>query len=169
MSEQNDNGQTRPDVQPATDAKTFMVTGGAGFLGINVVRHLLARGHQVLVHVEAMNDYISIARYVAENPGLPGRVHILHVPHQQYSAVVDSLADGLWKPLDKLLPASNDTDGDTTFCHRCGGELIVRDWYDLLRWNLTDDGRCKACGARCVGVFEGPPGSWGARRKTVRL
>jgi nucleoside-diphosphate-sugar epimerase len=57
MSEQNDNGQTRPDVQPATDAKTFMVTGGAGFLGINVVRHLLARGHQVVTLDIAPFDY----------------------------------------------------------------------------------------------------------------
>ncbi len=35
---------------PATDqaTKTIMITGGAGFLGINLVRHLLARGHQVV-------------------------------------------------------------------------------------------------------------------------
>ena len=33
---------------PAVATKTFMITGGAGFLGINLVRHLLARGHKVV-------------------------------------------------------------------------------------------------------------------------
>jgi nucleoside-diphosphate-sugar epimerase len=31
-----------------TVVKTFLITGGAGFLGINLARHLLARGHKVV-------------------------------------------------------------------------------------------------------------------------
>ena len=63
----------------------------------------------------------------------------------------------------------HDADGGTTRCHACGAALIVRDWYDLLEWNLTDDGRCQRCGVACAGVFDGRPGVWGARRQPVRL
>lgn len=60
-------------------------------------------------------------------------------------------------------------DGDRTICPSCGATVIGRDWYRLTRWNLTDDGRCRDCGARCPGRFDGPPGSWGARRLPVRI
>jgi len=56
-----------------------------------------------------------------------------------------------------------------TVCHTCGTQVIGRDWYQLTAWNLTDDGCCRSCGARCAGVFDGRPGRWGARRLPVRL
>lgn len=63
----------------------------------------------------------------------------------------------------------HDEGGGTTCCHHCGEVLIGRDWYELTAWNLTDDGRCRSCGSACAGVFDGPPGQWGARRRPVRL
>ena len=62
----------------------------------------------------------------------------------------------------------HDADGDTTSCHACGEPLIVRDWYNLLEWNLND-GKCAKCNTPVAGVFEGEPGNWGARRQPVRL
>jgi pyruvate formate lyase activating enzyme len=62
-----------------------------------------------------------------------------------------------------------DLEGGTTFCHQCGGRLIVRDGYTLRQWHLTADGACPDCGARVSGVFEAEPGSWGTRRQPVRL
>jgi pyruvate formate lyase activating enzyme len=63
----------------------------------------------------------------------------------------------------------HDEAGGSTFCHQCGETLIGRDWYVLTEWRLTDQGHCRACGAACAGVFDGPPGQWGARRMAVRL
>jgi pyruvate formate lyase activating enzyme len=63
----------------------------------------------------------------------------------------------------------HDPDGQSTFCSGCGKRLIERDWYVLGEWNLSDDGHCRFCGTRCPGVFEGPPGRWGAKRMPVRL
>ena len=63
----------------------------------------------------------------------------------------------------------HDQRGGTTHCHHCDGALIVRDWYVLHAWNLTDDGRCLSCGTACAGVFDGAAGTWGAKRLPVRL
>jgi pyruvate formate lyase activating enzyme len=63
----------------------------------------------------------------------------------------------------------HDLEGESTYCHQCGQVLIGRDWFVLSDWNLTGDGRCTACGTPCAGVFDGPPGTWGARRMPVRL
>ena len=63
----------------------------------------------------------------------------------------------------------HDEAGGMTYCHNCGERLIGRDWYVLTAWNLTGDGRCLRCGTACAGVFDGPPGHWGARRQPVRL
>jgi pyruvate formate lyase activating enzyme len=56
-----------------------------------------------------------------------------------------------------------------TYCHRCHRELIGRDRYRVRGWNLSQEGRCLSCGARCAGVFADLPGSWGPRSMPVRL
>ena len=63
----------------------------------------------------------------------------------------------------------HDEEGGSTYCHQCGSKLIGRDWYVMTAWHLTHDGRCKVCGTACAGVFDGPPGRWGAKRLPVRL
>ena len=63
----------------------------------------------------------------------------------------------------------HDPKGDSTYCHACDALLIGRDWYDLTAWNLTYDGCCADCGTPCPGVFDGPPGAWGRRRRAVSM
>ena len=63
----------------------------------------------------------------------------------------------------------HDEVGGTTYCTGCGDAVIARDWYVLTGWNLDEEGRCLGCGTGCAGVFDGPPGRWGAKRKPVRL
>jgi pyruvate formate lyase activating enzyme len=63
----------------------------------------------------------------------------------------------------------SDEAGGSTYCHECGTRVIGRDWYILTAWHLTDDGRCLTCGTRCAGVFDGPAGAWGGRRRPVYL
>jgi pyruvate formate lyase activating enzyme len=63
----------------------------------------------------------------------------------------------------------HDEAGGSTYCHNCGSMVIGRDWYEITGWALDDAGRCRKCGTRTAGVFDGPPGTWGRRRLPVRL
>ncbi|GAA1502588.1 AmmeMemoRadiSam system radical SAM enzyme [Dactylosporangium maewongense] len=63
----------------------------------------------------------------------------------------------------------HDPDGQTTHCPGCDRPVVVRDWYDLRAYHLTDDGLCVHCGHRLPGVYDGPAGTWGQRRLPVVL
>jgi len=63
----------------------------------------------------------------------------------------------------------HDTEGGTTFCAECHAALIVRDWHRILRYDVTDDGRCPHCTSQLAGRFERFEGSFGSRRIPVRL
>jgi pyruvate formate lyase activating enzyme len=63
----------------------------------------------------------------------------------------------------------HDAEGGTTRCPSCGTAVVVRDWYAIRGYRLTDDGRCGSCGARLAGVYSGPCGRWGARRLPILL
>jgi pyruvate formate lyase activating enzyme len=63
----------------------------------------------------------------------------------------------------------HDEEGGSTMCAQCGHRVVGRDWFTITEWNLDGRGACRNCGFRCAGVFDGPPGTWGARRQPVDL
>ena len=63
----------------------------------------------------------------------------------------------------------HDRAGGSTYCAGCGELVVERDWYEIGRYELTGDGRCRACGAPMPGVFAGAAGDHGRRRRPVRL
>jgi pyruvate formate lyase activating enzyme len=63
----------------------------------------------------------------------------------------------------------HDETGGSTYCPSCEHAVIVRDWYEIRDYRLSDDGRCGYCGtplAGRYGVFAPP---FGSRRIPVRL
>ena len=60
-------------------------------------------------------------------------------------------------------------EGDTTYCPQCHAVLIERDWYAILRYRLTPEGRCPDCGAGIPGRFAAEAGDFGSRRIPVRM
>jgi pyruvate formate lyase activating enzyme len=63
----------------------------------------------------------------------------------------------------------HDTEGDTTYCPGCKRPLIVRDWYDIRAYAVTDDGHCPHCGATLAGRYQHFDKAFGARRIPVSM
>jgi pyruvate formate lyase activating enzyme len=54
--------------------------------------------------------------------------------------------------------------GDTTFCPECKAALIVRDWYQINQYRLTENGCCPDCNAALAGHFDRMAGDFGRKR-----
>jgi pyruvate formate lyase activating enzyme len=62
-----------------------------------------------------------------------------------------------------------DTEGGTTYCTDCKTPLIVRDWHRIVRYRVTQDGRCPDCATTLAGEFEQFTRSFGNRRIPIAL
>lgn len=60
-------------------------------------------------------------------------------------------------------------EGDTTFCPKCRKPVIVRDWFQINRYQLAPDGRCPDCGTRIAGYFDAEVGDFGRKRIPIVL
>ena len=60
-------------------------------------------------------------------------------------------------------------EGDTTFCPECHSVLIERDWYQINKYLLNEDGHCPDCGTALAGRFDKTAGTFGARRIPVAI
>ncbi len=58
----------------------------------------------------------------------------------------------------------HDLSGGTTHCAKCHQPLIVRDWYRIRDYAVTEDGKCPHCGSRLAGHFGKYTGQFGSRR-----
>src|SRR5688572_32582035 len=63
----------------------------------------------------------------------------------------------------------HDESGGSTYCPSCGEAVVVRDWYRIHAYHLSDEGACKSCGTRVVGRFEKFGRPFGPRRIPVRI
>jgi len=63
----------------------------------------------------------------------------------------------------------HDREGGSTCCKGCGAVLIERDWHEILRYELDDNGGCPHCGTAVAGRFGEAPGRFGRRRIPVRV
>jgi pyruvate formate lyase activating enzyme len=47
--------------------------------------------------------------------------------------------------------------------------VIVRDWYEILDYALTPEGRCQHCNAQLPGRYERFERAWGRKRVPMHI
>jgi len=60
-------------------------------------------------------------------------------------------------------------EGDTTFCPGCQTPLVVRDWYNVERYLLSDGGHCPVCDTAIAGRFDKRAGNFGRKRIPIAI
>jgi pyruvate formate lyase activating enzyme len=120
-----------------------------------------------------------LTSWVAEHLGTDVPLHftafhpdfkMTDIPHTPAATLTRARERGLRNGLEYVYTGNvHDQPGSSTWCPGCGALLMERDWYELGRWHLTDDGRCPTCGHQVPGRFQGPPQAGGRRRVAVRL
>lgn len=63
----------------------------------------------------------------------------------------------------------HDPAGGTTFCPHCRSAVIVRDWYEILAYELDDEGRCLHCHSKIPGRYGPFHGAFGAQRIPIHI
>lgn len=107
-------------------SKTYLITGGAGFLGINMARHLLARGHKVVSLDIADFDYPERGQITEIKGDIRDRATVDRAMEGVNIVIHTAAALPLYKPEDIF---STDIDGTRTVlesAHQHGVERFIQ-------------------------------------------
>jgi len=118
-------------------------------------------------------------RWIAQNLGRDVPLHFTAFhPDWKMRDVPATPAATLTRARDTALRAGlnyvytgnvHDEAGGTTVCPACGEAVIVRDWYEIRAYHLSDEGACAFCGHPLAGRYGKFGKPFGARRIPVRL
>ncbi|MGB4890752.1 MAG: AmmeMemoRadiSam system radical SAM enzyme [Propionicimonas sp.] len=162
---------TRSHLQPVLDTIAYLARETSVWLELTT---LLIPGHN-----DSDEELNELAAWVATDVGVDVPLHfsafhpshhLQDVPPTPPASLTRARRIALDHGLHFVYTGNvHDPDGDTTWCPGCGGALIRRDWYRILSYRLTPDGRCPDCGLAVPGRFAEAAGTFGPHRIPVRI
>ena len=130
-------------------------------------------------HNDSNQEIEALAKWVVKEMGPDVPLHfsafhpdfkMMDVPHTPHETLTRARKTARGEGLNYVYTGNvHDPEGDTTYCPGCKKPLIVRDWYRILKYEVTEGGRCPHCQAAIAGRFGKFEGAFGQRRIPVRL
>lgn len=162
---------TRSHLQPVLDTLTYLAHETSVWLELTT---LLIPDHN-----DSDEELGRLAAWVATELGADVPLHfsafhpshhMLNVPPTPPATLTRARRIALDHGLHYVYTGNvHDIEGDTTRCPGCGATLMKRDWYRLLSYRLTADGRCPDCGLAIAGRFAEEPEDFGPHRIPIRI
>jgi pyruvate formate lyase activating enzyme len=130
-------------------------------------------------HNDSDEEIESASRWISENLGCDVPLHFsaFHPDYKMRDVVATppetlsrarsiAIANGLHYVYTGNV---HDSEGGSTFCPHCGNAVIVRDWYRILNYRLTESGACRECGGQLHGRYARFGKPFGPQRIPVRI
>ncbi len=163
--------QTGSHLQPVLDTLRYLAHETEVWLELTTL--LIPGLNDSSVEISAMSDWI-VKNLGADVPLHFSAFHpdykLDDIPSTPVETLIRARAIALDAGLRYVYTGNvHHIEGDTTYCPSCGSELIVRDWYEIKQYNLTESGHCKNCNAVIAGRYGAFAGQFGRQRIPVRI
>src|SRR5262245_5144963 len=130
-------------------------------------------------HNDDSAELDAMTRWIADHLGLDVPLHftafhpdykMMDVPRTPKATLRRAREIALANGLHHVYTGNvHDSEGGTTYCPGCARPLIERDWYEIGRYDLGDDGHCPHCATPIAGRFGARLRPFGRRRIPVRV
>ena len=175
------------DLKAFTEAFYFKLTGArlAPVLDtLRYIRHETSTWLEITTllipgHNDSPEEIAALSRWIVRElgPDVPLHFTAFH-PDFKMTGVAPTPPETLQQARQSALEAGllhvytgnvHDEEGGTTRCASCSSPLVVRDWHEIRRYELTPAGACPRCQTTLAGRFGKFEKRTGIRRFPVRV
>jgi pyruvate formate lyase activating enzyme len=163
--------QTGAHLQPVLDTLKFLRQETGVWVELTT---LLIPGYNDSAH-----EIGQMSEWVAKELGVEVPLHftafhpdykMTHIPATPASKLTEARQIAHSAGLQHVYTGNvHDLSGGTTLCTGCKQPLIVRDWYLIRDYTLTETGKCPHCGTQLAGHFEKFEKQFGRQRIPVNV